>query len=216
MVFNSPPAVRRHHGYVIAMAIGLVTVPACGSAADRGATPVQPVTSSSAIIAPVGGPMPPAGRISGLAGTPGLSAIPPSAPVSLTPDTRAASTSGVSPSPSASSAPTSAPFTSGVRTLVRFEHIALAAALNPAKATLAWAETLTVAQLRAQGVDSVGLPDATPMFIVAVNGDALVDGSVRVKDFVVHRYALIRNSLGTVPGNAGCYGDFCGLTGPAH
>jgi hypothetical protein len=98
----------------------------------------------------------------------------------------------------ATTATTSAPPRPGPTTLAAAEKLALEGSLHPATAHIAWALATTAKALRAAGEGLPdALPDATPMFVIAVHGDALTDGSLTVKPEVVHRYGVMLRGDGS-------------------
>jgi hypothetical protein len=113
--------------------------------------------------------------------------------------------------PSATSTTSPTLPTPGPTSLAAAEALALHAAINPASARIAWGVATTAATLRAAG-NSVPspVPDATPMFVIAVHGDAMTDGGPGVKPALVHRFGVLYRGDGSTDtaGNAVSFGDY--------
>jgi hypothetical protein len=134
-------------------------------------------------------------------------------PFSLTSPTAALASAspGSLTTTAATTATTSPPPRPGPTTLAAAEQQALAVALHPAAARIAWALSTTVHALRAAGETfPAALPDATRMFVIAVHGDALTDGSLTATAQVVHRYGVMLrgDDSGDVMGNGVSFGDY--------
>ncbi|BEP15939.1 hypothetical protein acdb102_42500 [Acidothermaceae bacterium B102] len=101
--------------------------------------------------------------------------------------------------------------TPGPTTLAAAETLALHAAINAGSARIAWGVATTAATLRAAGTSVPStVPDATPMFMIAVHGDAMTDGGPGTKPTLVHRFGVLYRGDGSsdTAGNAISFGDY--------